>query len=173
MELNLINKLLQVNRTASSLQEYYKKVKNVTSPQSLKNRLLKYQKRLVVVKKQNLRTRLITKVYTQVSTAYPKKNKTYKIISDRYYWPRMVTDINRYIQNCNDYRRFIIPQDKTLGLLKPLLILERPQQYISIDFYKLPTDHNGYNMVIVLVNHFSKHPFLIPYYKNIDAKEAA
>jgi len=28
---NFINKLLQVNRTASSLQEYHKKAKNVTS----------------------------------------------------------------------------------------------------------------------------------------------
>jgi len=38
----------------------------------------------------------------------------------------MVIDINYYIQNCDDYYRSIIPQDKTLGLLKPLLILERP-----------------------------------------------
>ena len=28
-------------------------------------------------------------------------------------------------------------------------------------------------MVIVLVNHFGKRPFLIPCYKNINAKEAA
>ena len=28
-------------------------------------------------------------------------------------------------------------------------------------------------MVMILVNHFSKHLFLIPCYKNIDAKEAA
>ena len=28
-------------------------------------------------------------------------------------------------------------------------------------------------MVIVLVNRFSKRPFLIPYYKNINTKEAA
>jgi hypothetical protein len=28
-------------------------------------------------------------------------------------------------------------------------------------------------MVIILVNRFSKRPFLIPYYKNIDTKEAA
>ena len=34
-------------------------------------------------------------------------------------------------------------------------------------------DRNGYNIVIILVNYFSKRPFLIPYYKNIDAKEAA
>ena len=85
----------------------------------------------------------------------------------------MVIDINRYIQNYNNYYRFIVPQDKTLGLLKPLLILERPWQYISIDFHKLPTDRDGYNMVIILVNRFGKRLFLIPYYKNINAKEAA
>jgi len=34
-------------------------------------------------------------------------------------------------------------------------------------------DCNRYNMVIILVNYFGKRPFLIPCYKNIDAKEAA
>jgi len=105
--------------------------------------------------------------------AYPRKNKTCKIISNHYYWPGIVIDINRYIRNCNNCRRFIIPQDKTLGLLKPLLILERPWQYIFIDFYKLPMDRNGYNIVIILVNHFSKRLFLIPCYKDINAKEVA
>ena len=170
---NLINKLLQINCTASSLQEYRKKVKNVTSPQSLKNGLLKHQERLVVAKEQNLWTQLITKAYTQVSMAYPRKNKTHKIIGNQYYWPKIVIDINRYIQNCNNYYRSIIPQDKTLGLLKPLPILECPQQYISIDFHKLPIDRNGYNIVIILVNCFGKRLFLIPYYKDINAKEVA
>ena len=42
-----------------------------------------------------------------------------------------------------------------------------------MDFYELPMDRNGYNIVIILVNHFSKRPFLIPCYKDIDAKEVA
>jgi hypothetical protein len=42
-----------------------------------------------------------------------------------------------------------------------------------IDFYKLPIDRNGYNIVIILVNRFSKRLFLIPYYKNINTKEVA
>ena len=61
--LNIINKLLQTNRIAPSLQEYRKKIKDVTSLQSLKNRLLKYQEWLVIAEEQNLRTRLIAKVY--------------------------------------------------------------------------------------------------------------
>ena len=42
-----------------------------------------------------------------------------------------------------------------------------------MDFYELPIDRDGYNMVMILVNYFGKRPFSIPYYKNIDAKEAA
>jgi len=34
-------------------------------------------------------------------------------------------------------------------------------------------DHNRYNMAMVIVDRFGKHPFLIPCHKNIDAKEAA
>jgi len=44
---------------------------------------------------------------------------------------------------------------------------------ISIDFYKLLVDRDGYNIVIILVNCFGKRPFLIPCYKNINTKEAA
>ena len=108
-DLDLINELLQANCTASSLQEYHEKVKDVTSPWSLENGLLKHRERLVVAEEQDLRTRLIAEAYTQVSTAHPRKNKTHKIISDRYYWPRLVIDINRYIQNYNSCRRSIIP----------------------------------------------------------------
>ena len=41
-ELDLINELLQANRTAASLQEYREKAKDATSLWSLKNRLLKH-----------------------------------------------------------------------------------------------------------------------------------
>ena len=34
-------------------------------------------------------------------------------------------------------------------------------------------DRNRYNIAIVIVNRFSKRLFLIPYYKNINAKEVA
>jgi transposase InsO family protein len=34
-------------------------------------------------------------------------------------------------------------------------------------------DCNGYDMVMILVDCFSKRLFLIPYHKNIDVKEAA
>src|SRR6266699_3867083 len=105
--------------------------------------------------------------------AHPGETKTCKIISDCYYWPGLVIDIDRYIRNCDSCCRSTIPRDKTPGLLKPLPILERLWQHISIDFYELLIDCNRYNMAMVIVNRFSKRLFSIPYYKNINAKEAA
>ena len=122
LKLNFIDELLQANYTAPSLQKHCEKAKNVASRWSLKNGLLKHQEQLAVAKKQNLQTQLITKAHTQVSMAHSGKNKTHKIISDCYYWPRMVMDINCYIQNCDGCYRSTILQDKTPGLLKPLPI---------------------------------------------------
>ena len=42
MEFDLINKLLQANYAGPSLQEYRKKAKDISSPWSLKNGLLKH-----------------------------------------------------------------------------------------------------------------------------------
>ena len=173
--LDFIDELLQANRTASSLHEYREKamITAVNNPWTLENGLLKHQDRLVVPKDQNLHTRLITEAHAQLSTAHPGKNKTRKIIGDRYYWPRMTDDIDRYVRNCNDCRRSTIPRDKTPGLLKPLPIPERPWQHISMVFHTVPKDHQGYDTVMLLIDRLGKRPISIPCRKTIDAKEAA
>ncbi len=143
----------------------------INNLQSLKNRLLKYQNQLVVIADKDLQTQLIKEAYAQVSTAYLGKTKTCKIIMDRYYQLGMATNIDRYIRNCNDYRKSTILQDKTLGLLKPLLVLERPWQHVLIDFYKLLKDRNRYDIVLILVDRFGKRMISIPCYKTTNAKE--
>ena len=103
--LDFIDELLQANRTSPTLQEYHEKAKDGATLWELRdNGLVTHQERLVVPDENNLRTRLITEVHTQISTAHPGKTKTRKLIGDRYYWPGMTIDIDRYIRNCNDCR---------------------------------------------------------------------
>jgi hypothetical protein len=66
-----------------------------------------------------------------------------------------------------------IPQDKTPRLLKPLSIFDRPWQHVSIDFYKLLKDCNGYDTVFVNVDCLGKHVISIPCKKTITAEKAA
>jgi hypothetical protein len=126
-KLDLVDELLQANRTSVSLESYCDKVRSHTGPWTLETSgLLKYQDRLVVAKDQNLHTRLIAEAHSQLSTAHLGGSKTRRIIGDRYYWPGMQIDIDQYVHNCNSCRRAGIPRDKMPGLLKPLPIPKRP-----------------------------------------------
>ena len=172
--LDLIDELLQANRTSISLQEYRDKAKDDVEPWTLDERgLLKHQEQLVVAKDGDLPTRLIAEAHGQLSTAHPGKNKTRKIIADRYYWPGMTVDIDQYVRNCTACRMSTIPRDKTPGLLKPLPIPERPWRHISIDFHELPKDRCGYDNVVLFVDRFGKRVITVPCYKTVDAKETA
>ena len=42
-----------------------------------------------------------------------------------------------------------------------------------MDFHELPTDRNGYDTVLILVNRFGKRTVSIPCKKTTDAKETA
>jgi transposase InsO family protein len=173
MEMNLIDDLLRANRISPSLEGYRDKARNSVEPWSLEDGLLKYQSRLVVVKEQNLHTRLIMEAHAQLSTAHPGRNKTYRIIADRYYWPGMSSDIDQYIRNCGDCCRATIPRDKTPGLLKPLPIPDRPWQHVSMDFHKLPTDKHEFDTVVIFVDRFGKRTITVPCHKTINAPETA
>jgi transposase InsO family protein len=39
-----------------------------------------------------------------------------------------------------------------------------------MDFHELPKDHNGYDTILIFVDHFGKRTISIPCYKTIDAK---
>ena len=173
-KLDLIDDLLQANRMSASLEGYRDKARSHLGPWTLEaSGLLKYQDRLVVTKDQNLHTRLIAEAHSQLSTAHPGGSKTRRIISDQYYWPRMRADIDQYVRNCNSCRRAGILRDKMPGLLKPLPILERPWQHVSMDFHELPRDQNGYDTVALFVDRFGKRTVTIPCHKTIDALATA
>jgi hypothetical protein len=55
-DLDLINELLQTNRTSVSLQEYRKGAEQSTGPWTLEQGLLKHQDQLVVAEDNELRT---------------------------------------------------------------------------------------------------------------------
>jgi hypothetical protein len=42
-----------------------------------------------------------------------------------------------------------------------------------MDFHELPKDRNGYDTIMIIVDHFGKRSISIPCQKTIDAKEVA
>jgi hypothetical protein len=82
-QLDLIDKILQANRTATDLHRARKLGQNNQDGYSLENGLLKKQERLIVAKSTCIF--LIIASYYSLTTAYPGKSKTKKLIKEQYY----------------------------------------------------------------------------------------
>ena len=75
--LGLINRILQANRTAESLQALWAQAEERDSELMLEDGLLLYNERLVISETDYLCTDLIKKAHEQVSTAHLRQDKTY------------------------------------------------------------------------------------------------
>jgi hypothetical protein len=85
----------------------------------------------------------------------------------------MMRDVGQYVCNYKDYKCVNTPRDLPPGTLKPLLIPIRPWQHVSIDFYFFPKNHEGYDVIFVIVNQLTKHSVSIPCFKTTGAREMA
>ena len=170
----MIDKILRENRRADSLQALRQEAANgARTGFSLEEGLLLHEGRLVVPDNSQLRTLLIREVHNQVSCAHPGRGKTLKLLTPRYYWPRMKADVEQYIRNCHACKRASSPRDKTPGLLKPLAIPDHPWQHVTMDFNSFSEDKHGYDSVFVVMDRLSKQSISILCFKTYNAPEIA
>jgi hypothetical protein len=139
----------------------------------LEDGLLLYNGRLVVPQISHLQTKLIQEAHSQVSTAHPGRDKTYKLLRPRYYWRGMLLDIERFVRNCSYCRRADIPRDKTPGMLHPLPIPDRPWQHVTMDYKSMPKDQYSYDNLFVVVDRLSKQAISTPCHKQVTAEDMA
>jgi hypothetical protein len=121
----------------------------------------------------NLRTKLIAEAHNQISTAHPGKNKTLAFLARKYYWKGMKAWVEQFVKNCQICRRALVPRDKKPGFLYPLLVPDRPWQYVTHDFKSFPKDKHGYDMIYVIIDRLSKQSVCTFYYKNVTARDMA
>ena len=171
----VVDRVLQANRNELSLEALRTQAAGhePDSRLTLHDGILLYQGRVIVPDVNCLRTYLIREVHDQISTAHPGRDKTYRLLKDRYYWRGMLADVDRYVRNCHPCKRALSPRDKTPGLLQPLPVPERPWQHISMDFVSFNKDKHGYDNVLVIVDRLSKESISVPCYKTTTAEEMA
>jgi len=101
------------------------------------------------------------------------RGKTYILLSENFYWPKMRRDVERYVRRC-----VACPKAKSKlnpqGLYTPLPAPNAPWEDISMDFVLgLPRTKRGRDSVFVVVHRFSKIAHFIPCHKSDDASHVA
>ena len=129
--------------------------------------------RLHMPKSNLLWMKVIQKHHDSPVARHPGYKKMLELLQHNYYWPRMATTVKEYITRCDIYQRFKGSNVAPAGLLHPLEILSLPWEHISADFITdLPSFH-GFDVILTVIDWFSKEVELIPCTKTCLALDMA
>lgn len=97
------------------------------------------------------------------SCFHPGYERTIARIRQRYYWPKMASEIRLYVQQCGtckEVKPASIPVTPEMGNMR---IANRPWQIISADYIgPLPRSRRGNQHILVVADYFSKWVMIQP-----------
>ena len=100
--------------------------------------------------------------------------RTYAALTERFYWPSMDKDVDRFVVSCDACQRNKPTNKATPGLLHPLPIPEQPFQHITTDFTYVPPSRDGaFDCIATYVDRLSRMVKFVPTRRDITSEEAA
>ena len=130
----------------------------------IKNELLYKEERLWVFNLDYLRLNVIRQVHDQITVEHFDYARTFRLINQNYYWPRMNKSIKRYVRNCHVCRRAKISRDKYNDKLNSLFIFKQNWQNIFLNFVvELFRCSDRFNFILIIIDRLSKKRYYIFY----------
>ena len=101
-------------------------------------------------------------------------DKTTVQVRRRFWWPRLSASVAAYIQRCHTCQTTKATNQRTAGLMQPLLVPDYPFQQITMDLVTaLPAGPSGNDAVVVFVDRLSRMVHFAAIKKAITAEELA
>ncbi|KAG5886426.1 hypothetical protein JTB14_009323 [Gonioctena quinquepunctata] len=117
--------------------------------------------KLVISK--NKRKDILLKCHDDPQAGHPGVFKTFKRVSEHFYWPKMKADISSHVKRCKVCCENKPEQRKPAGLLTPHRVVDRPFQLVCCNLIgPLPRSNRGFKFILVIVDNFSKFSLVIP-----------
>ncbi|RXN10943.1 Retrovirus-related Pol polyprotein from transposon 412 [Labeo rohita] len=87
-------------------------------------------------------------------------DRTLDLVRNRFYWPKMASDVEHKIRTCGRCIRRKVPPEKAAPLVN--ITTNRPLQLVCMDFLTLELDHSNTKDVLVITDHFTKYALAVP-----------
>ena len=154
-------------------EELAEKGEEPSSKYSMKQGILMYKNRMVISKTSKLIPTILNTFHDSVFGGHSGFLRTYKRLTGELYWEGMKQDVKKYCEEC-----MICQRNKTLalspaGLLIPLEFPNRVWEDISMDFVEGLPKANGFEVILVVVDRFSKYGHFLPLKHPYNAKSVS
>ena len=90
------------------------------------NNKLFYQDRLYVPDNDELQLQIIQGSHDMPAAGHPGRERTFELLTRKYFWPSMVKDVERFIANCHTCRGRKPRRHASHGTPLPLPVPDRP-----------------------------------------------
>ncbi|GJV70978.1 RNA-directed DNA polymerase [Tanacetum coccineum] len=121
----------------------------------------------------SLRDSIILESHAGGLAGHFERDKTLDLIHGNFYWPKMERDVSRIIARCR-VCHIAKTHSTNAGLYTPLPVPTTPCADVSLDFVMgLPRTQRQKDLVMVVVDRFSKMAHFVPCSKTYDASQVA
>ena len=110
--------------------------------------------------------------HDSITTGHPGKNGTIELVSCYYWWPHMAGFITKYVEGCDKCQRYCKDRHSTA----PIILHEVPEgpwQLIGVDLTGPLPMSRGKDMILNIVDHYTKQIYLFPVTSQITADGVA
>lgn len=124
---------------------------------SLDNGILRCKNRVVVGNDSQLRAQILSAVHDSSVGGHSGINGTYMRLKSSFYWPGMKNDVLELVKSCDVCQRNKGDVGPYPGLLQPLPVPNQAWSHISMDFIEGLPKSGGKDVILVVVDRFTKY----------------
>jgi hypothetical protein len=152
----------QTNTSASALLQDLAITQSCDLGNILVDGVIKYQNRIWVGSNSALQTKLIASFHSSTLGGHSGIQPTYQRLKKMFHWQEMRQDVESFVKHCQVCQQAKQELCKYPGLLHPLPIPVQSWTDISMDFIEGLPNSNGYTIILVIVDRFTKYSHFYP-----------
>ena len=140
---------------------------------NLQQGIIRYKGRIWMGNNSTVQTKLIVALHSSAVDGHSGQHATYHRIKKLFCWKGLKQDVENFVKQCMVCQQAKHDHTHPAGLLQPLPIPEGAWQDISLDFIEgLPMSHNS-NVILVIVDRFTKYAHFLPLKHPFTASQVA
>jgi hypothetical protein len=160
--LEVVNSYSADDKTQKLVQQYLITPPEHNSDYSMQAGVLRFKGRLVLGQDKALHQRLFVALHYSTLGGHSGIKATYQRMKKLFYWTGMKKDIETLVSQCPVCQRSKHKNCKYPGLLDPLPTPNMAWAHVSLDFIEGLPKSQGKEVILVVVDKFTKYAHFIP-----------